>query len=59
MDNYQCTVCGWIYSEAKGYPEGGIPPKTRFEDLPESWHCPFCAADKDAFIKTEFLEPQL
>ena len=23
---YVCDVCGWVYDEAEGYPEGGIAP---------------------------------
>ena len=25
---YVCTVCGSIYDEEAGYPEGGIAPRT-------------------------------
>ena len=31
---YVCDVCGWVYDEEKGYPEGGIAPGTKFEDYP-------------------------
>ena len=34
MKKYRCKVCGWIYDEAKGDPDNGIAPGTRFEDLP-------------------------
>ena len=30
---YVCDVCGWEYDEALGYPEGGIAPGTKWEDL--------------------------
>lgn len=26
MKKYVCTVCGWIYDEAKGDPDNGIAP---------------------------------
>lgn len=22
---YVCEVCGWVYDEEEGYPDGGIP----------------------------------
>ena len=25
---WECIVCGWIYDEAEGLPEEGIPPGT-------------------------------
>lgn len=40
---WRCTVCGYIYDEAK---EG-----KKFEDLPDDWSCPVCNAPKDAFVK--------
>ncbi len=49
MEKYLCTVCGWVYDEVTGYPEGGIPAGTRFSELPESWNCPFCNNDKEKF----------
>jgi rubredoxin len=51
MDKYECTMCGFIYDEAAGYPEGGIAPGTKWEDLPADGVCPGCGADKDAFEK--------
>lgn len=35
MKTYECAICGWIYDEAKGCPEEGIPAGTRWEDVPE------------------------
>ncbi|MFH2132385.1 MAG: rubredoxin [bacterium] len=53
MERYQCGVCGWIYDEVTGYPEGGIPAGNHFADLPESWTCPFCNHEKDQFKQLE------
>ncbi len=50
---YVCVVCGYIYDEAEGDPEDGIPPGTRWEDVPDDWVCPDCGATKDDF---ELLE---
>ncbi len=49
MAKYVCEVCGWIYDEAEGYPEGGIAPGTRWEDVPADFECPLCAVGKDQF----------
>ena len=46
---YICDVCGWEYDEEKGYPEGGIAPGTKWEDLPEDFTCPLCSVGKDQF----------
>ena len=46
---YVCDVCGWEYDEAAGYPEGGIAPGTKWEDVPEDFACPLCAVGKDMF----------
>ena len=49
MREFICSVCGYVYSEAKGIPEAGIAPGTRWEDLPEDWVCPLCGATKAEF----------
>ncbi len=46
---YVCVVCGYIYDEAEGDPDGGLPPGTRFEDIPDDWVCPECGVTKDDF----------
>ncbi len=51
MDKWQCTVCGYIYDPAAGDPDGDIPARTAFEDLPDDWVCPECGAGKDMFEK--------
>ena len=49
MKTYVCSVCGYVYDEAKGIPGSGIPAGTRWEDLPDGWVCPLCGAAKGAF----------
>lgn len=49
MRKYVCIVCGYVYDEAKGIPEAGIAPGTRWEDLPDDWACPLCGATKAEF----------
>ncbi len=46
---YQCAICGYIYEQEKGDPDGGIAPGTPFEEIPDSWTCPVCGAGKDQF----------
>lgn len=46
---YQCMECEHIYDEAKGDPDSGIAPGTRWEDIPEDWECPICGAPKEFF----------
>jgi rubredoxin len=53
MKTWQCTLCAFAYDEAAGLPEDGIAPGTRWEDVPESWTCPDCAADKSGFEPTD------
>lgn len=48
-----CLLCGFIYDEAKGLPEEGIPPGTLWKDIPEDWFCPECGARKADFQMVE------
>lgn len=50
-DVYSCDLCGYEYDPAEGDPDNGIPPGTPFEDLPDDWVCPICAADKEDFSR--------
>jgi rubredoxin-NAD+ reductase len=38
-----------VYDEAKGWPDDGIPPGTKWEDVPEDWLCPDCGVGKEDF----------
>jgi rubredoxin len=49
MAKWECLVCGWVYDEDIGDPDGGIAAGTKFEDLPDDWVCPMCGAGKDDF----------
>ena len=46
---YVCELCGWEYNEEEGYPDGGIAPGTKWEDIPDDFVCPLCGAGKDEF----------
>ena len=40
MARYRCTVCNWVYDDAK--------EKVKFADLPKEWVCPSAGAPKSA-----------
>lgn len=50
---WQCVLCGFVYDEALGLPEEGIPAGTRWADVPQSWYCGDCGASKAEFQMTE------
>ena len=41
--------CSYEYDEAKGDPDNGIAPGTKWEDLPDDYVCPVCGLGKDLF----------
>ena len=42
MAKYRCTVCNYVYDDAK--------EKIKFSDLPKEWVCPVCGAPKSVFV---------
>jgi rubredoxin len=50
---WQCVLCGFTYDEAAGLPADGIPPGTRWIDVPADWICPDCSATKSDFEMVE------
>lgn len=46
---YLCEACGYLYDEALGDADSGLPPGTRFEDIPDDWGCPLCGVTKRDF----------
>lgn len=52
-DTYVCSMCGFEYNEAEGYPELDIPAGTKWEDLPKDFRCPMCGAEKEEFYLKE------
>ena len=56
MNDYKlfvCVQCGFEYDEEKGWPEDGIAPGTRWDDIPDDWSCPDCGAAKADFEMVE------
>lgn len=50
---WQCQLCGFVYDEAAGMPDEGIPPGTPWDKVPDSWTCPDCGAVKSDFVMVE------
>lgn len=48
----QVTNCGYMYDPDRGDKRRKIPPGTKFEDLPDDWHCPICGAAKKSFRRS-------
>jgi len=46
FQRYVCDACGFIYDEAKGDPDSGLLPGTRYDDIPDDWECPLCGLTK-------------
>ena len=53
IQRWHCESCGYIYDVAEGDPDGGIPPGTPFEEIPDTWFCPVCGARKRDFTPYE------
>ena len=51
--SWMCLVCGLVYDESAGWPEDGIAPGTRWQDVQISWCCPECGARKEDFEMVE------
>ena len=53
MKTYMCLICGFVYDEAAGLPDEGLPAGTLWKDIPLSWRCPDCGAGKEDFEMVE------
>ena len=49
FNRYMCLLCGFVYDEELGWPDDGIAPGTRWDDVPLTWRCPDCAGIKADF----------
>lgn len=58
MKKWLCIICGWIYDEALGWPDDGIAPGTRWEDIPDDWVCPECKVGKADFEMLEITSSE-
>lgn len=50
---YYCTGCNYVYNEINWEKEEWIAELTKFEDLPSTFECPFCATSIEEFYKLE------
>ncbi len=53
FQTWMCLICGYIYDESKGDPDSGLPPGSRWVDVPVNWACPECGARKEEFEMVE------
>lgn len=53
LRRWLCEACGLVYDEARGDPDSGLAPGTRFEDIPDDWTCPVCGVTKADFRPIE------
>ena len=52
MQKWECP-CGYVYDPEEGDYDGGIEAGTDFSDIPESWVCPKCGAEKEYFYEAD------
>jgi len=57
VTRWKCRKCSYIYDPRVGDPDGGIPPGTPFERIPDSWRCPVCGATKADFYSLGSPQP--
>ena len=50
---WQCVLCAFVYDESAGLPDEGIAPGTRWADVPDTFGCPDCSAQKSDFEMIE------
>jgi rubredoxin len=53
MKSYMCVICGYVYNEADGEPDGGVAAGTQWDKVPPNWVCPECGARKEDFEMVE------
>ena len=53
LKKWECIVCGLIYDEELGWPDDGIEPGTKWEDVPDDWLCPECGVGQEDFDMIE------
>jgi flavin reductase (DIM6/NTAB) family NADH-FMN oxidoreductase RutF/rubredoxin len=51
VEEYKCTVCGYVYNPDVGDVENGVEAGTPFDQLPDTWTCPICGVGKEQFEK--------
>lgn len=56
MHTYQCQMqnCGFMYSPKHGDRKNKIPKGVPFSELPDTYKCPLCGANKSAFLELDY-----
>lgn len=49
MNQYICSICGYIYDPEIGDEDNKVEAETPFEDISDDWVCPSCSATKESF----------
>ena len=49
MKKFVCYLSGYNKDHAAGAPDEGVAPGTLWVDVPDSFVCPLCGADKSQF----------
>jgi len=49
MEKWKCNKCDYVYNPEKGDISQDTPKETKFEKLPDGWHCPKCHGEKGKF----------
>lgn len=50
MQKMKCQICGHVYDPSKKRTD--VELGIEFRDLPDSWRCPVCGAEKKNFKET-------
>lgn len=50
IERMQCDNCGHVYDKDEGDAKNNVAPGTAWKDVPSTFKCPECGADKDKFI---------
>ncbi|MFO0656495.1 MAG: rubredoxin [Polyangia bacterium] len=57
VTTWKCRKCKYVYDPKLGDPDGGIPPGTPFDQIPDTWCCPICGATKRDFFVLSTAPP--
>ena len=48
----ECRICWYVYDPQDGDEVGQVATNTPFSELPDSWRCPVCDAEKAMFLQS-------
>ena len=47
----ECRICWYVYDPQAGDEIAQVEQNTPFSELPDSWRCPVCDAEKAMFLQ--------